>query len=153
MTSTSDARAMSIAAVSFPAAAMRSGVSSREIALVALMGEAVPTSMTSARRIDHLDVGVAQIERVDDRFFEFAPLRGGVENNRHGRGAVTRTKRARVAVTESRASVSDMFRRSALMLAVAERRFEQDVDVGKPRDRRQDHAAAGLAENEGVREA
>ena len=80
---TTSGRALSIAAIRRPAAAMRSGVSLIEIALVAVIGEICRTSTTMrSRSIDFLDVGVAQVERADDRLFVLAALGGRVGNDR-----------------------------------------------------------------------
>ena len=82
---TTSGRALSMAEISRPAAAIRSGVSLIEIALVALMGEICRMSTTTrSRSIDFLDVGVAQVERPDDRFLVLAALGGGVGDDRDG---------------------------------------------------------------------
>ena len=109
-----------------------------------------------APRVEHhaqqihrlLEIGVAQIERPDDLFLVLAALGRRVrdDDDRLRRGdAEERARRAGdrgERVVERRVAQIDGDRR------VAERRVEDQADVGEPRDGGEDVAAAGVAEDE-----
>ena len=72
---TTSGRALSIAAIRRAAAAMRSGVSLSEMALVAVIGRDLADVDDDAQQVDDfLHVRVAQVERLNDRFLVLAAL-------------------------------------------------------------------------------
>ena len=82
---TTSGRALSIAAISRAAAAMCSGVSWSEIALIAVMPRDLPHVDDDAQQVDDfLEIGVAEIERLDDRLLVLAALGRRVGNDRDG---------------------------------------------------------------------
>ena len=140
---TTSGRALSMAAISRAAAAIRSGVSLIVIALVAVIGEICRDVDDDAQQVDRfLEVGVAQIERADDLFLVFAALGRRVRDDRDRARRGDAVERARCGrdrrqrVVERGVAQIDRDRR------LAERGVEHDVDPGETRDRHEDGAAA-----------
>ncbi len=99
---------------------------------------------------DFLDVGVAQVERADDRLFVLAALgrRVGDDRDRARRGDAV--ERARAAVTDASASASVALRRSTVIGASRKAGSKTRLRPAKRRERREDHAAARAAEDQRV---
>jgi hypothetical protein len=146
-------RALSMAAISFVAAAIRSGrVLERDGVGRRDWGD-LPDVDDDPEQVDNLfDVRVAQVKRLDDRLFVFATLGGRIRDDRDRalcRHAVERPRcgrHRRQRVGERGLAQIDRDWR------LTEGRVEDDVEPGETRQRREDRATARRGEKQGVRQ-